>query len=85
MKDKRFLSTTELAKILGINRVVVYKKIKTGEIKAIRVGRNFVIDRKDLKRILDGELTNKQKLEIEEAVRRTVREYRKTLKLLSTK
>ena len=85
MKDKKFLSTKELAKILDISRVAVYKRIKTGEIKAIKVGCNFVIDRKDLKRTLDGELTNKQKLEIEEAVRRTVREYGKTLKLLSTK
>ncbi len=84
MKDKRFFSTTELAKILGISRIAVYKKIKKGEITAIRVGRNFVIDKKDLGNILGKELTEKEKKEIEEAVKRVVKEYRETLRLLST-
>lgn len=82
MKDKRFLSTTELAKILNISRVAVYKKIKSDQIKAIRVGRNFVIDRKDLGGILDQELTKKEKTEIEKAVKKTVKEYGETLRLL---
>ena len=55
MKNKRFLSTIELGKILGISRVAVYKKIKAGKIKAMKVGRNFAINRKDLGGILDEE------------------------------
>ena len=48
MKTDRFLSTSELADILGISRIAVFKKIKSGQIKAQKVGRNYVIDRKDL-------------------------------------
>lgn len=84
MKDKRFFSTTELAKILGISRIAVYKKIKKGEIMAMRVGRNFVIDKKDLGNILGKELTEKEKKEIEKAVKKVVKEYRETLRLLAT-
>ena len=82
MKNKRFLSTTELGKILGISRIAVYKKIKAGKIKAMKVGRNFVINRKDLGGILDEELTDKEKVKIREAVEKIVEEYGETLKLL---
>ena len=43
VNEKKFFSTTELAKLMGISRIAVYKKIKAGEIKARRSGRNFVI------------------------------------------
>ena len=49
MEDKKFLSTTELAKILGISRIATYKKIKKGVIKASKVGHDFVIDKKGRK------------------------------------
>jgi len=84
MKNKRFFSTTELAKILGISRIAVYKKIKKGEIKAVKAGRNFIIDKKDLDGILNKELTKKDKQEIEKAVRKVVKEYSETLRLLAT-
>lgn len=84
MKNKQFLSTTELAKILGVSHVAVYKKIKSGQIKAIRVGRNFVIDKRDLGGILDEKLTQRDKDQIAKAVRKTVREYGETLKLLGS-
>jgi len=46
--NKKFYTTTELAKIIGISRVAVFNKIKKGEIKAQKMGRNFVIFIKDL-------------------------------------
>jgi len=82
MRNKRFLTTGELAKILGLSRVAIYKKIKKGQIKAERVGRNFMIERKNLGSILGGKLTEKEKTEIEKAVRKTVKEYGETLRLL---
>lgn len=83
MEEKRFLSTTELAEILGISRVAVHKKIKKGEIKATKVGRNYVIDKKDWD-IFKEELTEKEKLAIDKAVKKTVKEYGETLRLLGT-
>lgn len=84
MEKRHFLSTTETAKLLGIHRTTVFRKIKEGKIKATKIGRNFCIDKKDLKKILEKELTKKQKLEIDRAIKKTVKEYGQTLKLLGT-
>jgi len=84
MKEKRFLSTTELAKILGISRIAVYKKIKGGKIKATKVGHDFVIDKKELGDILKSELKRKDKIQIEKAVKKTIEDYGETLKMLGT-
>jgi len=84
MKKRDFLSTSELAKILGISRIAVYKRIKAGKIKAEKIGRDFVINKKDLGNILGKELTKEEKTEIEKAVKKTVEEYGETLKLLGS-
>ena len=79
---KKLLSTTETAKLLGISRIAVFKKIKAGEIKAKRVGRNFVIHKKDLPDILGTVLSEKKKRDIASAVEKVVKEYGETLRLL---
>jgi len=48
MKQKDFYTTTELAKVLGISRISVFKRVRQGSIKAIRMGRDFIIFKKDL-------------------------------------
>ncbi len=45
---KDFYSTAELAEVLGISRIAVFKRIKSGSIKAQKMGRNFVIFKKDI-------------------------------------
>ncbi len=40
---KRFLSTSEAAKILGISRIAVFKKIQKGRLPALLVGGSYVI------------------------------------------
>ncbi len=82
MVNRELITTTELAKILGISRIAVFKRIKRGQIKAIRVGRNFVIPKDSLPEILGQVLSKKNKTEIETAVKKTVREYGQTLRLL---
>ena len=79
---KDFFTTTELAKLMGVNRITVFKKIKKGEIKAVKIGRNFVIDKKDLGGILGNVLNSTQKTEIDNAVMKTIKEYGETLRLL---
>lgn len=51
MERKDFYTTAELAVILKISRIAVFNKIKKGEIKAQKMGRNFVIFKKDLDNI----------------------------------
>jgi len=80
--EKEFFSTSEMAKILGISRVAVFKRIKSGDIKARKVGRNFVIQKEDLGEILGTTLGDKKRRLIEVAVRKTIRDYGQTLKLL---
>ena len=48
IQDKDFYTTNELAKVLGTSRVSVLKRIGTGSIKARKMGRNFVIFKKDI-------------------------------------
>jgi len=79
---KNLVSTIEAAKILGISRIAVFKKIKSGDIQAKKIGRNFVIDKKDLPSISGSVLTERKKREIEKSVRKTIKEYGQTLKLL---
>ena len=67
---------------MGISRVAVFKKIKRGEIKAEKIGRNFVIDKNDLKDVFTYSFKKDLKKEIDAAVKKTVQEYGETLKLL---
>ena len=76
------LTTGEVAKILGLSRIAIFKKIKTGKIKAKKVGRNFIVQKRDLPEILGTVLAAGNKREIETAVKKTVKEYGQTLKLL---
>ena len=82
MEKKRLFSTMEIAKILGISRIAVFKKIKSGEIKATKVGRNYAISDEILTQVLGKKITSKQKREIEKAVHKTVKEYGDVLKRL---
>lgn len=82
MQNKDFISTIELAKMLGISRIAVFKRIKSGRIKATKVGRSFVIDKKDIVDIFGNVLSDKKKRNVEQAVEKTVKEYGETLRLL---
>lgn len=48
MKEKYFYTTSELAKLLGISRISVFKRLRNGSIKAQKMGRNFIIFKKDI-------------------------------------
>ena len=82
MQKNEFMTIPQLAKILGISRIAVYNKVKTGEIKAIRIGRNYAIIVKDIVDIIGQELSKKDKKEIDKAVTKVVAEYGEVLKLL---
>lgn len=81
-KDKKYISATEAAKILGISRTAVFKKIQNGVLKAQKVGRNYIIAHNELNLVLGGELTDERKKDIEASVEKTVKEYGEALRLL---
>ena len=48
IKEKDFYTITELAKVLQISRVSVFKRVRQGSIKGQKMGYNFIIFKKDL-------------------------------------
>ncbi|MFC1708827.1 helix-turn-helix domain-containing protein [Candidatus Omnitrophota bacterium] len=82
MDNKELMTIAQVAKILGISRIAVYKKVKKGQIQAIRVGKAYVIPAQNLASVLGESLTQKQKGQIDKAVAKTVKEYGETLRLL---
>lgn len=82
MKADKYISIQELANILGISRIAVYKKVKKGQIKAVKIGRNFAIPKRYVANILGKVLNDKEKKNIDRAIRKTLREYGEVLKLL---
>jgi excisionase family DNA binding protein len=82
MENKDYYPASDLARILGISRIAVFKKIKKGEIKAVKIGRNFAIPKKEMMTILGDNLTDKQKKVIDSALKKTTAEYSEVLKLL---
>ena len=59
--EKNFYTVKELAEILGISRISVFKRVKQGSIKGQRLGRNFIILKKDIniKQLFTQVKTNK--------------------------
>ena len=88
MEQGEYISIPQLAKILGISRIAVYKKVKREEIKAVRIRRNFAISKESLKDVLGdfagSPLKECQKRKIEKVVKRTFKEYDDTLRLLGS-
>lgn len=81
-QEKQYFSVTELAEILGVTRAAVHKKIKAGKIATIRIGRSHAIPVLSLPEILQTELGEERKKEIADVVKRVVKEYGETLRLL---
>jgi excisionase family DNA binding protein len=86
MNKVQYLSIAQLAKMLGISRIAVYRKVKKGKIPAIRVGKSYAISQEyvnqNLVNITGRPLSEEEKKGIERSVKRTVEEYGEVLKRL---
>ena len=82
MEDKRFYSTNEVAQVLGISRIAVFKRIISGKLKAIKIGRIYAVPRSEFQCLSGDNLTLAQKKVIEDGVIKTIKEYKETLRLL---
>jgi excisionase family DNA binding protein len=82
MKKQEYLTIPQLAKILGISRIAVYKKVRNGQIKAERIGRNYAIPRQAVGISRGKPLSASAKKEIDSVIQRVVKEYGETLRLL---
>ena len=82
---KKYISVAEFAKMLGISRIAVFKRIKKAQIPAEKIGRSYAIPVEFVSYTMNsgaGILTEEKKGEIKDAVEKVIKEYGETLKLL---
>lgn len=48
LPDSPLMTVAEVAEVLRVSRMTVYRLIKAGELTAIRVGKNYRVRRRDL-------------------------------------
>lgn len=53
MKDKPFYKAEELAELLEVNIMTIYRYIKAGRLKAYKLGREFRIEKKEFNTFLE--------------------------------
>ena len=82
MVRKGYITIPELARLLGVSRITIYKRVKKGQIPATRVGKIYVITDLTIRNILGKRVTPKGKQRIAAAVHKVVREYGEVLKRL---
>jgi excisionase family DNA binding protein len=79
---KEYVTIPELARLLGLSRITVYKRVRKGLIPATRVGRTYIITDRIVGDILGRRITKTAMRRIDAAVRRAVSEYGEVLKRL---
>ena len=82
MVKEKYITIPQLAKLLGLSRIEVYRKVKKGQIPAVKIGRNYAISDRDITHILGKQVSRQGKKRIDLAVRKTVKEYGELLKKL---
>ncbi len=85
MTKEKYITIPQLAKLLGVSRISIYKKVKKGQIPAIRIGRNYAITDQTIAQVLGEELSEKEKRQIDAAIKKTVAQYGEVLRELSNK
>lgn len=79
---KQYYSIAELAKILGVSRITVYKKVKRGAIKSSKMGKSYFIPASYVNNIIGKTLSETSKNQIDLSVMKTIKEYGEVLKKL---
>lgn len=78
----KYYTIPQVAEILRISRIAVYKKVKSGKLKAKRVGRNYAIPESALPAAPRKELRPKDKARLDAGIKRVMGEYGETIRLL---
>ncbi len=59
----RLLTVAEVATLMRVSRMTVYRLIRRGQLKAIRVGRNYRVREDDLSEYLESQAVSGQVIE----------------------
>ena len=52
MKQKKYLKVKEIADMLGLSILTIYEYIKRGEVQAVKLGRNYRVERKEFEKFI---------------------------------
>ena len=52
MKEKKFYTAKELAEMLSLNVMTIYRYIDAGKLKAYKIGKEFRIEKAEFERFL---------------------------------
>jgi excisionase family DNA binding protein len=59
MKENEFYKAEDLARVLDVNVMTIYRYIKAGRLKAYKIGREFRIDKDEFQSFLKSVSTKK--------------------------
>jgi excisionase family DNA binding protein len=79
---KDYYTVKEFADLIGVSRVTIFKKIKSEQIKAEKIGRNYIIYKKDLSGMFGNTLTQEGKDDIKLGVAKVLEDYGDTIRML---
>lgn len=57
MQSQKFITVKEAADILRLNIITVYEYIKRGELKALKLGRNYRVEVREFNRFVKSNST----------------------------
>lgn len=83
MVKSSHITIPQLAQMLGISRIAVYRKVKAGQIPATKIGRTYVIADRTVNEVLQKVMRPRDKQRVDRAIRRAVRDYGDVLKRLA--
>ncbi|OGZ18496.1 MAG: hypothetical protein A2Z68_02240 [Candidatus Nealsonbacteria bacterium RBG_13_38_11] len=79
---KEYYSTIETADILRVSRKTIFQWARDGKIKAIKVGKNYVIPHSAILEKLGKSLDENKKNKIESAINKALKDYKETFRML---
>jgi len=82
MSNSKFTTIPQLANMLGVSRIAVYKRVQKGQIPAEKVGNTYIITDKTVQEVLGRKVSQRIKEQIDKTVRETIEEYGQVLKKL---
>lgn len=79
---KEYYSTIEVSNIFKVSRITIFNWIKTGKIKATKIGRNYVVPHSSVVEKLGHKIGDEKKAEIEKTIEKAIKEYEQTFRKL---
>ncbi|MCX6810091.1 MAG: excisionase family DNA-binding protein [Candidatus Berkelbacteria bacterium] len=79
MKQPEYITIADFANRIGLSRVQIFRRVKSGQIKAERFGRAYLIPIEELQKIT-GEISELDHGLINKGVKKTLKDYGSVIK-----